>query len=303
MRNNNLSPLAFHENVNEQAHRMPYAYGEVFPLLYPNGILPPYQVIVPGGAALRGCTLCDENGKVLQNIDTDIFGKTGDGYKVMYSKIRQITGYPDGRYMIVLTVNNSGTIVNYYSDLFTWSNNLAGCVQLVWYNSENIEFDGGMICYENNYKNILYLNTEIGKPTYEFEEEGEERDGLFFASKQISSKKYNMTFLANEALCDVLRTVRLTDSIGILDQYGRTYRLTNFLITVKWQTQGDLASLEAEFETDTIIKNVGRAYEQVQPEIFGIELDKNEVVIETGKTITLRVKTILAWQEKQLLTN
>jgi hypothetical protein len=30
------------------------------------------------------------------------------------------------------------------------------------------------------------------------------------------------------------------------------------LITPKWQEQGDLAIVEAEFETDTVIKKIGR---------------------------------------------
>ena len=39
---------------------------------------------------------------------------------------------------------------------------------------------------------------------------------------------------------------------------GEKYIADSFLITPKWQDQGDLAGVEAEFETDTVIKKIGR---------------------------------------------
>ena len=38
-RNNNLSVLPFYTNVDEQNHRRPYAYGEVYPLFSQAGFL------------------------------------------------------------------------------------------------------------------------------------------------------------------------------------------------------------------------------------------------------------------------
>jgi hypothetical protein len=35
------------------------------------------------------------------------------------------------------------------------------------------------------------------------------------------------------------------------------YKCDTFLITPKWLTQGDLASVECEFETNTVAKKVG----------------------------------------------
>ena len=46
-RNNNLSVLPFYTNVDEQNHRRPYAYGEVYPLYVPMGCVPPFQIIMP----------------------------------------------------------------------------------------------------------------------------------------------------------------------------------------------------------------------------------------------------------------
>ena len=53
--------------------------------------------------------------------------------------------------------------------------------------------DGGQIVYEGvQFKNRVYVCSELGKPEYKFEEEGENRDGYFFPEKQISEK--NVSF-------------------------------------------------------------------------------------------------------------
>ena len=134
-------------------------------------------------------------------------------------------------------------------------------LQIEWYDVENMVFDGGQIVYTNpKYKNRLYLCTQLGKPEYVFEEEGEERDGYFFPEKQISEKTYRFIILAPEYLCDVMRIIRMSDFVTVTDNYGRVYPCDTFLITPKWQTQGNLASVEVEFQTATVIKKIGRGY-------------------------------------------
>ena len=44
----------------------------------------------------------------------------------------------------------------------------------------------------------------------------------------------------------------------VITSRGERYEADSFLITPKWQEQGDLAGVEAEFETDTVIKKIGR---------------------------------------------
>ena len=127
--------------------------------------------------------------------------------------------------------------------------------------------DGCRIVYplgENSvFQNTLYLNTELGKPEYEFNEEGEQRDGYFFSELQISEKKYKATFLASEYLCDVMRFIRMADYVKITDKYGNIYRADTFLITPKWEAQGDLASVDMEFTCDTVAKKIARPVSSV----------------------------------------
>ena len=118
-----------------------------------------------------------------------------------------------------------------------------------------IQYNSGQYAFHN----VVYLATELGKPDYEFEETGESRDGWFFPEKMISEKSYKFQFMAPEYLCDAMRFVRMADEIKVTDKYGRTYLCDQFLMTPKWQDQGNLASVEAEFQTDTVAKAIGRA--------------------------------------------
>ena len=60
-----------------------------------------------------------------------------------------------------------------------------------------------------------------------------------------------------------MRFIRMADYIHIMDKYGREYYCDTFLITPKWQTQGDLASVEIEFKTATVVKKIGQLVEPI----------------------------------------
>ena len=57
-----------------------------------------------------------------------------------------------------------------------------------------------------------------------------------------------------------MRFIRLSDIINVIDQYGNQYHCDTFLMTPKWETQGNLASVEIEFTCDTVAKKVGKGY-------------------------------------------
>ena len=144
--------------------------------------------------------------------------------------------------------------------------------------------------------------TELGKPEYQFEEEGEDRDGYFFPEKRISEKTYRCTILASEYLCDVMRLIGLSDYVRVTDKYGRKYDCDTFLITPEWQTQGDLASIEIEFETDTVVKKIGQA---IQPGVDRIQLSVSPTEIElpyAGGNSQFRVTSNYAWEITQGLS-
>lgn len=169
----------------------------------------------------------------------------------------------EGQYYLEL---NDGVSV-YYSDVFTAVQNMNDFVRLTWYDDEDFVMDAGRVVYKNPaFENVLYLRAEIAKPKYEFEEDGETRDGEFYPVKQISKKVYQMHTLAPEYLLDVMRFIRMADHINIhyvdsLSPYiTKDIDIHTFLMTPEWEAEGDLAAVTIEFETDTIAKKLGVAY-------------------------------------------
>lgn len=178
---------------------------------------------------------------------------------------------PKGMYYIKIVVQHpdswNPTYDEYYSDVIfvDTPENLAKKVCIEWYNRDNLEFTGGYVPYEESYqfhyfKNKIYLDTTIGMPEYSFTEDGEERNGHFFPIKQISEKTYKMSFIAPEYLCDVMRLIRMSDRIKVTDGLGRVYNVEQFEMNVTWAEQGHYAEVECSFQTDTVVKKVGKAY-------------------------------------------
>ena len=277
IQNNNISVLPFYTSIDEQNHRKSYAYGKIYPLFAPADLLLPFQIIRNTRANdVTSVVLYDKTGKQVADITTNM-KETGLQIVRFQSFRYDVILYPsilpmplnqlDGIYYMTL----SDGVQTWYSEMFTVVQDVSAYLKIQWWDVENLVFDAGQIVYtEPNYKNTLYLCTELVKPEYEFEEDGEERDGYFFPEKQISVKTYKCTILAPEYLCDVMRFIRMADYIHITDKYGREYDCDTFLITPKWETQGDLASVEIEFKTNTVVKKIGRGY------ILGNKGDFNE---------------------------
>ena len=267
IQNNNISVLPWYTSIEQQNHRKSYAYGTIYPLFTPKRTLLPFQIMRNTSSRdITRAQLYDKNGVLFADITTALketglqivpFASLGYDVIVYPSLLPFAIDTPDGIYYARMT---DGVNV-WYSEMFTIVGDLSGYLKIEWYDVENFVFDAGQIVYQNpKFHNVLYLSTELGKPEYTFEEEGETRDGYFFPEKQISEKTYRCMALAPEYLCDVMRFIRMSDKVFVTDKYGRQYDCDTFLITPKWQTQGDLASVEIEFETATVAKKIGRGY-------------------------------------------
>lgn len=153
----------------------------------------------------------------------------------------------------------------YYSDFvtITEADDMSEYLKIEWWDFEDFVMDAGRIVYDLGggeiYHNILYLQAEVAKPEYTFEDEVEKRDGYDFATKQISAKTYRFSFLAPEYLLDAMRFVRMADRI-VITNAEQEYIPSAFLITPSWEKEGDIAGVEAQFQTDTVAKKIGLAY-------------------------------------------
>lgn len=147
----------------------------------------------------------------------------------------------------------------FYSDIFRFApqHKIDKMLKIEWWDNDNLVFDAGEIDFTPPFKNEVYLQTQLGKPEYPFEEKGEDRDGYFFPEKQISKKTFK--FSAHgipEYLVDAMRIIRLSDNIRITS-FGIEYTPDTFLIEPIWTERGDVATCNCEFETNTVIKKTG----------------------------------------------
>lgn len=288
---NITSVLPFYKDIALQNHRRSYAYGDVYPLYTPAGQILPFQFLTPHDATnqvgyaylkkIDGTMVAD----ILQPL-TDgglrVTQYASDGYDIIsYPSIMPLgINMLEGQYYIELV----SIVGRYYSEVFTVVGDISPYLKIEWRMREDLISYGWRIQYNSGqyaFRNVVYLATELGKPDYEFEETGESRDGWFFPEKMISEKSYKFQFMAPEYLCDAMRFVRMADEIKVTDKYGRTYLCDQFLMTPKWQDQGNLASVEAEFQTDTVAKAIGRALTPNDLAAFNVDYNADYDITET----------------------
>ena len=258
--NNNISPLPFYDDISLQNHRKDYAFGQVYPLITYKNMLLPFQIVLSGGASVSWVRLVDFNtGKFLYITtsmkENGLTLKSYNGFKLLkYPGVLPITEIKhEGLYYLHIYIAGLGYI---YSDVFTVTNKVDDYLLIEYSNSYNFELKNGIVDFSDSFKFKCYLHTQIGKPEYDFEEEATDRMGYTFIESQVSKKIYKFVFLAPEYLCDALRIVRLCENKQITSKL-QTYDLTTFSMEPEWEEQGDLASVECEFETDTVIANIG----------------------------------------------
>ncbi len=289
--NNNLSPLPFYRSIDEQYHRLPYTFGAVYPLIAPQRVLLPFQIMFDRHGTNEAPVAITVKVQ-MWNMDGTLYADLTSammeiGLSVQHTDNLTVLLYPanmplsvndmpQGRYYLTASVRYSddNTTDTRYSEVFTVVGNLHGYTKIEWWDRQNAVFDAGIIVYERTgYKNRLYMDTEICRPEYQFDEEGEDRDGYFFPEKQISEKTYRFTLLLPEFLCDVMRLARLSDYVEITDRYGRVYRCDTFLMTVDWSGNADVATVECEFETDTVVKKIGNSVTVTEAGDFSIDFN------------------------------
>ena len=263
--NNNTSVIPFVTALEQQNHRRSYAYGAIYPIYVPQGVFVPFQICRNTRAnAISYVRLFKADGTQVATItqqmnDAGLMIKRYQSYgydTIIFPAIVPMQVMNEiGQYYISI----SDGVQEWYSDVFTVVDKIDDYLKIDWYCEEDMYYRGGVITYtEPKFINTLYLEAQLGKPEYPFTEESEERDGLLFPIKQYTEKTYKFSCLASEAMCDVMRLIRMADYIRVTDGYGNEYQADQFLFTPTWQTQGDLASVECEFQTATIFKSIGR---------------------------------------------
>lgn len=283
LNNNNLSPIPFYGSLAEQDFRKWYAYGGMYPhRVSSRNLVPFFFTVAAQGVRIskvsvfQVCCNEEEGGDVplgsLIASECGVIERGGCSTIYFCAPIINI-GLEKGAYFMQFDLSTNGGPMTVYSDVFFVepSTDLDKFfVGIEWYDGADLELsDGGVIPYAHIlgslYRNQIFLDTTIGMPEYTFTEDGEERDGRFFPIKQISEKVYKFKAVVPEYLCDCMRLIRLSDVVIITDQLGRTYNVEHFEMDVKWLDGGHLAEIDCSFETDTVVKKVGKAYGTITP--------------------------------------
>lgn len=267
--NNNLSVLPFYTSINQQNARKWWLYNRIYPLYAPASTLLPFQIVYSVARVdpleyfriytAKGVLVGDFTQQIIDAGFT-VLTRGAFTYAIYPGNAQAFTNLDNGQYYIALKLLNRNYV---YSEIFTVVNDIEPYLRIQWWDVENFVMDAGTIIYKygNNsqFKNTIYLPSDLAKPEYVFEEEGETRDGYFFPTKQISEKRYRFSFLASEFLLDVMRFIRMADFAEIY-YHGDTYSLDTFLITPEWESAGDVAVVQAEFDTATVAKKLGVGY-------------------------------------------
>lgn len=282
--NNNLSVLPWYTSIEQQNARKWWIYGRIYPLFTPAGFLPPWQLMFDHNTSITKNSitqieLCEWNtpytidytDEIKAGITLRRFANLGYDIFVFPGTLPTFDSMLNGRYYLRMRIASK----TYYSEVFTVVNDIQPYLKLTWWDNSDFTMDAGTIVYANPiFKNVLYLQADIAKPEYPFEEEGETRDGYFFPTKQISEKRYRFNFLASEYLLDVMRFIRMADFAEI-EYHGQRYSLDTFLITPEWESNGDVAAVEAVFDTATVAKKIGLGYIKAQRGDFNSDFNND----------------------------
>jgi len=263
-----LSPLNFYDDPAKQSHRKSYAHGHISPLIVATQSLPPFQFVIPDELYTDGDTLgsayfVDINTEsIVGDNKVQLLHETGfriierEGYKVaLYPGYLPLQIEKEGRYYLKLS--SASGAWTYYSEVFCFTNATSDCIEIEYWNATgDFKLRDGIIAFPEGFHFKLLLRSEIGKPEYEFEEEATKRGGYNFIEHQISKKVYKFNAVVPEFICDAMRIIRLCDN-KIIRCKGEEYDALTFEMQAEWQVQGDLASVNCEFETDNVIANLG----------------------------------------------
>lgn len=254
--NNNFNILPWYTSLEKLNSKKWYAFGQTWPLICPNDSILPFQFVVPGViTSVSTITLITPDNFVTKtSVQPVIIANEKAGYSVImvHPGITSLgTTLKVGQYRAQLVIG----LDTFYSEMFTVVDNISDYIKLTYWNDENLYYNGGEVNYSNNFKYTMYVCSTIGKPEYEFEEELTKRAGYKFLESQTSNKIYKFNFVAPEFICDAMRLIRLSDYIK-LEYDGDSYNALSFSYEPKWETQGDLASVDVEFDTDAIIQKL-----------------------------------------------
>ena len=113
------------------------------------------------------------------------------------------------------------------------------------------------ILYQTDWKQRLYIDTEISRPEYPIEiETNKDGEGNDIPEFQRWQKRYKFKLVMPEFLTDALTLATLHDNIYITDKFGESAKVIvgSFLVSVNW-VKDCYAECEIQFDVDYFVKS------------------------------------------------
>lgn len=168
---------------------------------------------------------------------------------------------PEGQYDAVLTDGTN----TWYSERFYMKSYLDNLVKISYWHRTPFTIPLGHISYSDPYYNFIHLPLpiEVNRPTYEEEEEVEDRDGFKFPIYMVSKKVFRIVgLLLPEYLCDAFRLIWMHTDVTV-EFDGVEYVTDSFrVIFDDFEKPGHLCPVTIEFYTDTVVTKTGYITEE-----------------------------------------
>jgi hypothetical protein len=257
----NFSPLAFYDDLQRQHHRREYSFGDMRPVIIHGGRICPFQVNI-GRSPVKSVGIWRHTDQYVAEVlgsmlDAGLYyvdGGDARGNIAVYPGLVSLAALDaEGTYYLDFYLED-GT--HRYSELFCVKASVDGLLRLSWGSSRSLYAATNMAYFGDGFRFSIYLDTRLGRPEYNYEEEATSRLGYTYVESAVSRKTYRFSFVAYEAMIDALRLIRLCDSVLIETAEGELEPIT-FALEVDWQEQGNLASVTCSCDTDDVVATLG----------------------------------------------
>lgn len=268
-------PLRFYEKVEHQNRFRQGGDIKVFKLLMPRNYLLPFQLRRPAGVLpFQSIIAVPTNGdpeiELINDIDNgDLKVYPFDTFDTLvhFGTEELDNDLPTGEYYFEVTDG----VNTWYSEVVTvkdfnatdLTTNECVVTKITYWDTCDIadifyrtqQFGGAQ------YKNIIYLDIDVGKPEYEFTEEGEEDgEGKFSPDFKRLEKQYLLQGVFPEYLVDALALIPMhvgkTGVVEVLTDRGYTGEVDKLSVSPKWQGDRGLWALtDIIFSTEFVVKS------------------------------------------------
>ena len=290
---NNLQILPLYDTVEEQNHRKSWV-DTPYTTAVPTGELPPFQWVIPNVAGISQMYLVDLETEAKTNI-TQALIDTGLRYtNFVNTESKIVLEYPATLPLLGVNVEQGRYYLEYtgfggeygVSEVFDMRDNMDGFLRIDYWHDGTIRSEGDAIVYNAPYKSRVYLQADVARQDYGYEERVQKRLGKDFATQQISWKLYHFRLPLPEYLLDAMRAIRLHDHVQVIYN-GEVFDCDSFLMdSPKWESHADVADVEFEFRTNTVVVVNGRTNEggeyTVESGSCILATHKAKAIFETG---------------------